>query len=163
MRFFYRFNEVSNKVLESVLLVTLSCMVFLIFSQVIFRYVLKQSLSWSEELARYLFVWLTFLGASIATRRRAHIKVSILVDGVKSKHASKVLKILANCLSITFLFILLTRGLTVAVELIRLGQISPSMGFLPIGVVYLAIPVGSFFMILNLIEIIIKLIKSELN
>ena len=47
-------------------------MAVIVAVQVFFRYVLNHSLFWSEELARYLLVWLTFLGASVAYRRRAH-------------------------------------------------------------------------------------------
>ena len=47
-------------------------MAVIVAVQVFFRYVLNHSLFWSEELARYLLVWLTFLGASVAYRRKAH-------------------------------------------------------------------------------------------
>ena len=47
-------------------------MAMIVAVQVFFRYVLNHSLFWSEELARYLLVWLTFLGASVAYYRGAH-------------------------------------------------------------------------------------------
>jgi TRAP-type C4-dicarboxylate transport system permease small subunit len=46
--------------------------------QVFFRYVLNHSLFWSEELARYLLVWLSFLGDSVAYRRKAHPGIDVL-------------------------------------------------------------------------------------
>ena len=52
-------------------------MAMLVAVQVFFRYVLNQSLFWSEELARYLLIWLTFLGASCAYYRHAHPGVDI--------------------------------------------------------------------------------------
>ena len=53
-------------------------MTVIVAVQVFFRYVLNQSLFWSEELARYLLVWLSFLGASVAYRRKAHPGIDIL-------------------------------------------------------------------------------------
>jgi TRAP-type C4-dicarboxylate transport system permease small subunit len=53
-------------------------MALVVAAQVFFRYVLNQSLFWSEELARYLLIWLTFLGASVAYYRKAHPGVDIL-------------------------------------------------------------------------------------
>ena len=48
------------------------------FIQVIWRYFLQLPLSWSEELVRYLFVWITFLGAGVATAQNLHIEIDVL-------------------------------------------------------------------------------------
>ena len=55
-------------------------MTLVIFAQVIFRYILKSPLAWSEELARYLFVWVSFIGSVVAARRNQHIGVEMLVN-----------------------------------------------------------------------------------
>jgi len=68
-------NRVANRGFEKALIIGFIAMTAIIFLQVIFRYFLLQSLSWSEEVARYLFVWLTFLGASVVARSRSHIMV----------------------------------------------------------------------------------------
>ena len=52
----------------------------IILVAVIFRYVLNQSLSWSDEVVRYLFVWFTLLGAALALRDRNHIRVEYFVE-----------------------------------------------------------------------------------
>jgi TRAP-type C4-dicarboxylate transport system permease small subunit len=49
-----------------------------VFLQVVFRYVFQSPLSWSEELARYLFVWSGFLGVALATMRGAHFAIDLL-------------------------------------------------------------------------------------
>lgn len=53
-------------------------MLAIMFIQVIFRYALHQPLAWSEELARFLFVVCTFLGAAIATKERGHIEINFM-------------------------------------------------------------------------------------
>jgi len=68
-----------NACAEFILWVLVALTIVVTFVQVVFRYGLDSSLAWSEELARYLFVWVIFIGASVATRRRKHIFVEILV------------------------------------------------------------------------------------
>ena len=48
-------------------------------AQVFCRYVLNDSLGWAEELSTYLFVWLIFIGAALAARDRAHVRVDVVV------------------------------------------------------------------------------------
>ncbi len=65
---------------EIVLIIMFAVMVAVIFSQVIMRKVFNNSLPWSEELGKFLFVWLSWLGISIGHRRKEHIKITLLVE-----------------------------------------------------------------------------------
>jgi TRAP-type C4-dicarboxylate transport system permease small subunit len=58
----------------------LVAIVVVAFMQVVFRYVLKVSLDWSEELARFLFMWLACLGAAYAFKSRSHFALTFVVD-----------------------------------------------------------------------------------
>ncbi|WP_207642555.1 TRAP transporter small permease [Inediibacterium massiliense] len=60
-------------------------MVGVICFQVIMRYVFNNSLSWSEELGKFLFVWLSWLGISIGHRRKEHIQITLLIDKLPYK------------------------------------------------------------------------------
>lgn len=53
-------------------------MAFVVFLQFFSRYVLNSSFAWTEEIARYLLMWVTFVGAAVAMRRRSHIAVEVL-------------------------------------------------------------------------------------
>jgi len=67
--------------IEDFLLVSMfAAMVGVIFVQVIMRYIFNNSLSWSEEFGKFLFVWLSWFGISIGARRREHISITLLVD-----------------------------------------------------------------------------------
>ena len=82
--------------LEDFVLVTMfGGMVAVIFYQVIMRYVFNNSSVWSEELGRFLFVWITWIGISIGARRLEHIKVMMLVDKMPFK-ASRAVNIFAE-------------------------------------------------------------------
>ncbi len=74
--------------LEEIILVTLFVlMVAVIFIQIIMRYVFNNSLSWSEELGRFVFEWLTWIGLSLGARVGQHIRISLLVDRLPSNAA----------------------------------------------------------------------------
>ena len=68
-----------DKFIEYFIFSLLSLMSTAIFLQVVFRYVIKYSLPWSEELARYLFVWFALMGAAVAVKDNAHFGVDFLV------------------------------------------------------------------------------------
>lgn len=59
----------------SICVVLMAAMTLLIFVQVIMRYVFSNSLSWSEELARYIFIWLIYLGISYSAKQMKHVKI----------------------------------------------------------------------------------------
>lgn len=85
-----RLNFIYNH-FEEILLVTLfAFMVAVIFLQVIMRYVFNNSLSWSEELGRFLFEWLTWIGISLGARMGQHIKITLLIDKFHNKGAQIV-------------------------------------------------------------------------
>src|SRR3954471_18212986 len=65
--------------LKSVIAVCLAVMVVLVFGNVFLRYVFNSGITMSEELSRWLMVWLTFLGAIVALREHAHLGVDTLV------------------------------------------------------------------------------------
>ncbi|WP_172961560.1 TRAP transporter small permease [Desulfovibrio ferrophilus] len=73
-------------------------MVLVIGLQVFFRYALNDSLFWSEELGRMFLVWLTFIGATVAYRRGAHIGVDVVTSrlGSGTRRAVAVLTLTAS-------------------------------------------------------------------
>ena len=145
------FNTRANKIICFFLLITFSAMVVIVFAQVLFRYVFEHPLAWSEELARYLFVWATFLGASVAFYDNTNINVSLFVESLKSPRAQGVVMLLADLACMSFLGMYVLEGGKATMRIFELGQFSPSMEWLPIGWTYLAIPLGSFFMLLNVL------------
>lgn len=74
-----------DKAEDTCLIVMFAAMVGIIFFQVIMRYVFNNSLSWSEEMGKFLFVWISWLGISIGHRRKEHIRITLLVDKLPYK------------------------------------------------------------------------------
>ena len=151
MRYLYAFNTRMNELVCKVLIVAFSVMVVVVFMQVIFRYVLEHSLEWSEELARYLFIWATFLGASVGFYEQRHIRVTALLKSLRTARQRAAMLVVVDATCIAFLGMYVSEGITVSYRVFMLGQVANSMTWLSIGFVYLAIPVGSFFMLMNVI------------
>jgi len=80
-------------VLEAVIAVCLAVMVLLVFGNVVLRYGFNSGIAVSEEMSRWLFVWLTFLGGIVALREHAHLGTEILIAklGPAGKKACVVL------------------------------------------------------------------------
>ncbi|HXX83251.1 MAG TPA: TRAP transporter small permease [Casimicrobiaceae bacterium] len=106
--------------------------------QVLFRYVLSHSLSWSSELATYMFAWLTLLGMAIAQREHAHIEVQFF--GHLGPGVRVALGWIAWAASLAFFALLQVGGyLFFAGETIQSG---PATG-LPLWAVYSSLPIGA--------------------
>lgn len=63
-------------------------------AQVVSRYVFNAPLTWSEELSRYLFIWLAFLGAWVAWNRREHLGIDVLPEVVPTRWRAPLLRLL---------------------------------------------------------------------
>jgi TRAP-type C4-dicarboxylate transport system permease small subunit len=145
-----------NRIVEYVTSLLLSLMVIAVFTQVIFRYVIQSSLSWSEELARYTFVWAIFLGASVATRRGQHI----VMDAVTSLFPTKINKYLSIFVSlgfIAFAVLLIVVGV-ILVEAVRFQVVTGLQ--ISIAWIYAALPVGASVIVLHLVCILIQEVRA---
>ncbi|WP_295153975.1 TRAP transporter small permease [uncultured Brachyspira sp.] len=93
------------KVLEKIIDISSIIMMFILFAvilfQVFFRYCLNMPLKWTEEFARYLFVWVSMIGWTYGTRYDSHIKVNIFYDMFPKKIKFFVF-IFIQLLSLTF-------------------------------------------------------------
>ena len=81
-----RLSDWINRVAQYVGFVQLSLMTFVIILQVFYRYVLGSSLSWSEESARFLFIWVVMLGASMGVKEGFHVAVTLFVFCKRKMH-----------------------------------------------------------------------------
>jgi len=129
-------------------------MTAVIILQVIFRFILKASLPWSEELARYLMVWLTFVGASIGVKWGSHIGVEALVI-VLPKNVQTIVKYLGIILAIIFCVVVFSASLGILQNQIVNRQVSPAMR-IPMWWAYAAVPFGTFLMAVRFIQELLK-------
>lgn len=101
-------NNALNKLFKSIevtMFLMLLGMVALVFMNVILRYFFNSGITWSEEMARYLFVWLIFVGAIGAMRDNAHLGVDTGIKRLKPK-AQKIVYLLGQALILVIMLML---------------------------------------------------------
>lgn len=133
-------NEGSLPTVDMLLAFIILLIVLIMSVQVLFRYVFNNSISWSEEVVRYLFVWMTFLGAAVCFRDRMHIRVDYFKDVLPKKIGSKLNRF-NRWIMLAFTFYLFVGGLIWVVQ--SAGAYGSSVK-LPINIIlYGALPVSS--------------------
>ncbi|MEG6615979.1 TRAP transporter small permease [Peptococcaceae bacterium 1198_IL3148] len=137
-----KLDNLIAKILYYICALLMLVMAVVITSQVISRYVFGSPFTWSEELGRYTFVWLSFLGMAIAVKQGSHIALDILVNkltGVKRR----TLMVINNLFVMVFSLVLTYGGY----NLVAVGarQSSPSLN-LPMDLVYSVIPVSGILL-----------------
>jgi TRAP-type C4-dicarboxylate transport system permease small subunit len=124
----------------------LAAMAVMVFSNVALRFATDRSILWVEEASRYAMIWLTFLGAGLVLRYGGHIGIETLHEKLP-RHAP-LLRAIVLALLLGFFAFMTWIGVRYA--LLTWGQTTPVME-VPIGAVYLAMPVGFALMILHLL------------
>lgn len=129
----------------------------IIFGQVICRYVFNHSLYWSEEVGRYLLIWITFLGASVGVKRFAHIGIDFLYNRT-SGIFRKILDFIIIILGIFFAAIICYFGYKFA----YFARFQKSAALLmPMTIPYASICVGGFLMLLHFFANFIEFFKKS--
>lgn len=126
--------------IEKLIALLFGIIIITMFSQVIFRYIFNQSLYWSEEIVRYIFVWLVFLGGALVTRDNQHIGIDFLLTRLPARF-SKSLEYL-NVAVILVVNIFFTIAGFILVFKLK-GSSSPALG-LPVNwFLFAALPLAS--------------------
>src|SRR5512133_301678 len=134
-----------NNVLEMFMAALLGALVLVVLAGIVSRYVVNSPLPWTEELARYLFIWISFVGAGVGVKSGANFGVNLLANHLGPRgHA--VLEIGVNLVVAVFGAVLANYG----------WQIMPIVGFqkassmpFSISYVFLAIVIGGVLMLVN--------------
>ncbi len=150
-------NFLSVKLLHLIIIAMFAIMSGAVFIQVIFRYILHQPIYWSEELPRFLLIWLTFLGSVLAVKNRSHLSITVFVNRFPERIRIWV-QCLANLAALIFLLVMVWSGIVIA----NLTMPNRSAALqMPTGLVYLAVPVGGILMIIYLARQTIDLLRSQ--
>jgi TRAP-type transport system small permease protein len=116
------------------------CGIFLcVLVQVVFRYAFNSPLTWSEELARYLFIWCAFLGWIVASRRGSHLAMTFVAERLPPK-GQLALATLVQAATLLFAWLLGTRGLALVRNSWDVENVAVPFN---LGVVYLIEPIAA--------------------
>lgn len=147
-----------NHLEEYLLIGSLVFNVLLVFLQVVMRTVFKNSLSWSEELSRYIFIWQIWLGASIALKEEEHIQVTLLYTLIKNKKFHEILQTLAHGIWFLFCLFLVFNGKDLVVSMLERNAKSSGLGA-PLFLVYSVFPLASALVCVRLVPRLVSDVK----
>ena len=125
--------------------------ILLIFINVLCRYVFSFSISWSEEMTRYMFIGTLFFTLNIMVSQNAALRVDILDNFIHNQRSKHILNLITYVLTVVALLVFTLSG----VMLVQAGltSVSPSM-HIPMWIIYAMMPLGYF---LALIEVLRKI------
>ncbi|GGC83859.1 ABC transporter permease [Thalassobacillus devorans] len=142
-----------NNLLNIAIAFSLAAMSLLVFGNVVLRYLFNSGITWSEEMSRYFFVWLVFLGAIAALKDRMHLGVDIVVNLLPEK-VKKVVFVLSNGLVLYLLWLLLEGSWRMTI--LNANSTGPATG-MPLSYLY---GIGVVTSIAMMILILINIIKA---
>ena len=145
-----KLGSVYNNAEEILLVGCLIVMVVVIFLQVVMRHVFNDSLSWSEELARILFIWMSWIGISFGQKRGEHIKITLVINAVKGRVKDIVL-MLADLCTLAILGVLVVKGFEITQKIYLMGSITPAL-FVPKWIMYASVPVSCTLMAVRIVK-----------
>ena len=143
-RFITKLSNTIDRAMVGMVFLIVAAMVIVTTLQVVFR-VAFNALTWSEELSRYLLVWGTFFGATLAYKRGNHIAVTFIIDFFPTR-LRVWFNVLTYLLSLAFFVIVAQQGLNMIT--MQVFQVSPALQ-MPMRYVYWSIPLSCGIMILH--------------
>lgn len=144
------FFRLLSRLVESLVILLAGIIVAIVTAEVALRYLFSHSMIFTEELSRYLMVWVVFLGSALAIRDGSHIHIKILVNRLGPRMQQNV-KLASYALIIAFLIFITVEGLKILPRQLQQMCITIDISLFYF---YLAIPVGSILMIIFLLPII---------
>ena len=152
LRSMTRFDHLLAEAEAAVLITLVAVMTLIVFLQVVYRYALIQPLYWSEELARYLFVWVSILGATLGLQKRGHFGLDFFYRMLPGQQR-RFLQFLIHLFVGVVIFVILIQGARLVQATVL--QKSPAME-ISMGWAYACLPVGAALMAIHLFVIFLK-------
>lgn len=152
-----KIDQYINRFLAFAAISMLAAMSVIVFAQVVFR-IVHASIPWSEEASKYLLIWSTFLGSAMGIRKGSMVGLEF-VGNLLPKKGKNLLKTVVDFVMAALLLLLIVVGFWASRRV--WFQTTPVLK-LPMGLMYAAVPVGSVFMLFNLlVNVIYRLTEKE--
>lgn len=154
-----------DRILEFIVVIVMAVLVLDVVWNVVSRYLLNAPSSFSVELARYLLIWVGLLGGAYASGKKEHIAINLFPQKLQKKNPAKrkKLDIFINILIILFaLFVFVIGGARLMYIAFKMTQVSSTMQ-IPMGIVYLALPLSGLLIIFYAVHEIIYGLPQDLK
>jgi len=152
-RWFWRIYE---GIVNAAAVTLFSGMVIITALGVFFRYVLNNALPWAEEADRYLFIWLTFVGASITMRYKAHIAVDLLLRYVSPRWRHLLALVAQGCVLVFLAVVFWASGPVIEIT----SETRATATDIPISWVYFAAPTGCVLIAIETLRLMARTVRE---
>lgn len=155
MNLLKKIDEKFEEVILGSLLIGIACVIML---QIVLR-LMKMSLPWPEELARYFYVWSVFLSLSYLIRTRTNLRVDLLLNFLPDK-LERILEVILQMINAAFFGTLFYHSFSVITAVRMSSQTSPALE-IPMYLVYLVVPFGFLLSTLRALQQIVLYLKGD--
>lgn len=135
-----KLKEIIDRVLLSTIVTFMALLILVVTWQVISRFVLQEPSSFTDELSRYLMIWIALLGAAYMVGQNEHIAIDLFFPVEKYRGKEKLIFLLIFGFA---LVVLIVGGIRLVYLTLSLGQLSASL-LIPLGYIYLVLPLSGF-------------------
>ena len=142
---------------NAVIILGLSAMFLILLAQVIMRYVFSRPLTWSEEAARFIFVYVSFIGISYAYRQKGHIRMEVVVN-LFPQAVRRGLEVLINLGTIALFFYMIPFSFRfIGIQ----AGVKATATHIPMSIVYTALPLGMALSCVRLLISSLRIVWGE--
>ena len=154
-----RINDFFVKLAKRLCIYLLAVMTAIVLTGVFFRYVLNNAIPWTEEVSKFLMIWMALMGAPVGLQMGTHVGIEALKNALRGRpHFSLLL--LGQLIILSLLLVWIKEGL--AMTQMAMRQTASSIE-ISLGWIYLAIPVGSLMMLTIIVQQIIQTIRQIIH
>jgi TRAP-type C4-dicarboxylate transport system permease small subunit len=145
--FSYQLIAGIDLVLRRFLIILMALIVLAVTWQVFTRFIIQDPSSYTEELARFLLIWIGILGAAYALRTRAHLGIDLIAQRVGEKDRKRIQVTVYSTVIFFAFFVMVVGGIRLVNITFSLNQISAAMG-IRMGYIYTVLPLSGILMII---------------
>ena len=153
------YRALTGKCLEWTVALAVVVMSTVVFLQVVFRYLFNSPISWSEETARILFVWITLLGTFLAVKSKNHISIETFVKYFFSAKTRRLISVVVSFLLVYYFLYLFVVGISMVEKTYE--NLTPVM-LLPFSYIYVAIPIAAGLVVIYLVGQLLQQERAQM-
>ncbi|MFG6687275.1 TRAP transporter small permease [Mariniflexile sp. HNIBRBA6329] len=150
-----KLREKIDKILSNTLIVIMAVMVVNVLWQVFTRFIVGVPSSFTDELARYLMIWIGILGAAYVSGRNMHVAIDVLPTRASPENQKKIMRVVYIIIILFSITALVIGGFRLVYISYLLGQSSPALQ-IPLAFVYMVIPISGILIIYYKISDLLK-------
>lgn len=153
------FDKILTWFENTIIVAGLLSVAFVLFFNVVLRFVFKSGVVWAEEYARYAIIWIVMAGSGAAVRENKHMSITALIDVTKNKKFHFIINMFVLIVSLAFSIFLIYTGIRLTGSMISNNQLTPALE-IPLWWIYISIPIGGLLMSIRFIQSFFEQLKK---